>query len=334
MSAARPRLLYVTDLAYPARGRRYCDEDVFLTSRLRAEFDLALCHPLDAAALMHSFDGVVVRNSGPVLGYRKEYEAFRERALHDGVRVYNPLTGRADMVSKQYLLDLSAAGHPVIPTVDRPEDLHRLPEAERYVVKPKLGADSIGLRILPPDALPALADGSVLVQPCVDFAYEVSFTYIDHDFQYALYAPRPDRRWRRSPTGPPCGTWSSPGASSTGTASRTASSASTPAAPRTANCCWSSWRTSTRTSPSTPWTRPERTPSSPRRSVPCTVSSRAEPVRPSARISPGGPTGGRRACRHRTNPESRTNARSWNPSGSCDRATPTPSRSCSARWPN
>ncbi|MDR6975840.1 hypothetical protein J2X68_002528 [Streptomyces sp. 3330] len=202
MSAARPRLLYVTDLAYRARGRRYGDEDVFLTSRLRAEFDLALCHPLDAASLMHSFDGVVVRNSGPVLGYRKEYEAFRERALQDGVRVYNPLTGRADMAGKQYLLNLSAAGHPVIPTVDRPEDLHRLPEADRYVVKPKLGADSIGLRILPPDAVAAVADGSVLVQPCVDFAYEVSFTYVDHDFQYALYAPHPDRRWQLEPYRP------------------------------------------------------------------------------------------------------------------------------------
>ncbi|MDQ0585026.1 hypothetical protein [Streptomyces rishiriensis] len=202
MSATRPRLLYVTDLAYQARGRRYCDEDVFLTSRLRAEFDLALCHPLDAAALMHSFDGVVVRNSGPVLGYPKEYEAFRERALQDGVRVYNPLTGRADMAGKQYLVDLSAAGHPVIPTVDRSEDLHRLPEADRYVVKPKAGADSIGLRILPPDALPALADGSVLVQPCVDFAYEVSFIYVDHDFQYALYAPHPERRWQLEPYRP------------------------------------------------------------------------------------------------------------------------------------
>ncbi|MET8164359.1 hypothetical protein ABZT34_08885 [Streptomyces sp. NPDC005329] len=202
MSAARPRLLYVTDLAYQARGRRYCDEDVFLASRLRADFDLALCHPLDAAALMQSFDGVVVRNSGPVLGYQKEYDAFRERALQDGVRVYNPLTGRADMAGKQYLLDLSAEGYPVIPTVDRPEDLHRLPEADRYVVKPKLGADSIGLRILPPDALPALADGSVLIQPCVDFAYEVSFTYVDHDFQYALYAPHPDRRWQLEPYRP------------------------------------------------------------------------------------------------------------------------------------
>lgn len=199
MPAARPRLLYVTDLAYQARGRRYCDEDVFLTSRLRADFDLALCHPVDAAALTDAFDAVVVRNSGPVLGYRKEYDAFRKRALSAGTRVYNPLTGRADMAGKQYLLDLSATGFPVIPTVDRPEDLDRLPAADRYVVKPKLGADSMGLRIVTPEALPALADGTTLIQPCVDFTYEVSFYFVDHDFQYALYAPHPDRRWQLQP---------------------------------------------------------------------------------------------------------------------------------------
>ncbi|WP_460072011.1 ATP-grasp domain-containing protein [Streptomyces sp. YKOK-I1] len=202
MPSARPRLLYVTDLAYPARGRRYGDEDVRLTSRLRADFDLALCHPLDAAALMDGFDAVMVRNSGPVLGYQDAYDAFRERAQRDGVRVYNPLTGRADMAGKQYLLDLCAQGYPVIPTVDRAEELHRLPETDRYVVKPKLGADSLGLRIVTADDLPALADGAVLVQPCVDFAYEVSFYFVDHDFQYALYAPDPGRRWELRPYAP------------------------------------------------------------------------------------------------------------------------------------
>ncbi|MFF3501329.1 hypothetical protein [Streptomyces sp. NPDC003247] len=199
MPAVRPRLLYVTDLAYQARGRRYCDEDILLTSRLRADFDLALCHPGDAAALMDAFDAVVVRNSGPVLGHREAYDAFRERASSAGTRVYNPLTGRADMAGKQYLVDLSAAGFPVVPTVDRPEDLHRLPPADRYVVKPKLGADSLGLRIVTADALPALADGATLVQPHVDFAYEVSFYFVDDAFQYALYAPHPDRRWRLEP---------------------------------------------------------------------------------------------------------------------------------------
>ncbi|MFC8879767.1 hypothetical protein ACFUAE_33915, partial [Streptomyces ardesiacus] len=171
MPFTRPRILYVTDLAYPARGRRYCDEDIFLTARLREEFDLALCHPRDAAALLDGFDAVVVRNSGPVQGYKAAYDAFRERAAERGTRVYNQLTGRADMRGKQYLLDLTAAGFPVIPTVGRAEDLHLLPAADAYVVKPRLGADSAGLRIVPAArvAEAVAGAGDLLVQPRVDF---------------------------------------------------------------------------------------------------------------------------------------------------------------------
>ncbi|MGV9562736.1 hypothetical protein [Streptomyces sp. NPDC003480] len=199
---ARPRLLYVTDLAYPARGRRYCDEDIDLSSRLRADFDIALCHPLDAAALMDGFDAVVVRNSGPVLHYQRAYDAFRARAAAHGTRVYNPLTGRADMAGKRYLLDLTEAGFPVIPTVDRPEDLGRLPEADRYAVKPTAGADSIGLDFVPRPRLTELTWGDILVQPRIDFRYEVSFYYVDDAFQYALHAPDPERRWVLEPYAP------------------------------------------------------------------------------------------------------------------------------------
>lgn len=111
----RQKVLFVTDLSYQARGRRYCDEDIFLTSELRESFDLALCHPRDATALMDAFDAVVVRNSGPVLHYQDAFKGFREQAALRGTRVYNPLHGRGDMAGKQYLLDLSAVGHPVIP---------------------------------------------------------------------------------------------------------------------------------------------------------------------------------------------------------------------------
>ncbi|CAM5516820.1 hypothetical protein SAVIM338S_03873 [Streptomyces avidinii] len=192
-------LLYVTDLAYPARGRRYCDEDVFLTSRLREHFDLALCHPLDAQRLMPAFDAVIVRNSGPVIHYQEAYDSFRDAALAAGTRVYNPLTGRGDMAGKQYLLDLTASGHPVIPTVDDPADLSLLPPSASYAVKPKQGADSIGLSFTPrPDCAP----GEFLIQPRVDFAYEVSFYFVDDAFQYALHAPDPSRRWELTPYEP------------------------------------------------------------------------------------------------------------------------------------
>ncbi|MEU0627622.1 hypothetical protein [Streptomyces sp. NPDC005989] len=198
----RPSVLFVTDLAYQARGRRYCDEDIQLTARLREEFDVALCHPRDAAALLDGFDTVVVRNSGPVLHYQEAYDAFRARARELGTRVYNPLHGRGDMAGKQYLVDLSRAGHPVIPTVDRAADLGALPGAREYVIKPKLGADSAGLRFVREAALPAGEDGTMLVQPRIDFRYEVSFYFIDHDFQYALYAPDPERRWVLEPYAP------------------------------------------------------------------------------------------------------------------------------------
>ncbi|WP_051942904.1 ATP-grasp domain-containing protein [Streptacidiphilus rugosus] len=199
---ARPRILFVTDLAYQARGRRYCDEDIFLTSRLRDDFDIALCHPLDAVALMDAFSAVVVRNSGPVLHYQAGYEAFRAQAVARGTRVYNPLTGRGDMAGKQYLLDLTAAGYPVIPTVDRPQDLYGLPEAEAYVVKPKVGADSIGLHVVTPEQLDGLPFGDVLVQPRIDFRHEVSFYFVDDTCRYALYAPDPERRWALAPYEP------------------------------------------------------------------------------------------------------------------------------------
>ncbi|MEU7989962.1 hypothetical protein AB0B56_34375 [Streptosporangium canum] len=202
MPPAQPSVLYVTDLAYQARGRRYCDEDIFLTSRLREDFDLALCHPLDASALMDAFDMVVVRNSGPVLHYAAQYAAFRDRAPGSGTRVYTQLTGKADQAGKQYLLDLCSEGYPVIATVDRPEDLGRLPDAAEYVIKPRLGADSIGLEFVTRDRLEGMVFDGVLVQPRIRFRYEVSFYFIDRAFQYALYAPHPDRRWVLERYGP------------------------------------------------------------------------------------------------------------------------------------
>ncbi|RPK55622.1 hypothetical protein EES43_26215 [Streptomyces sp. ADI96-02] len=198
-AARRTSVLFVTDLAYPARGRRYGDEDVYLSSRLREEFDVALCHPRDAAALLDGFDLALIRNSGPVLHYREAHDAFRARARLLGTPVYNPLDGRGDMAGKQYLVELSRAGFPVIPTVDREADLDLLPKAAEYVVKPKLGADSVGLRFVGPDALEPAPDGSLLLQPRIDFRHEVSFYFIDDDFQYALHAPDPARRWALEP---------------------------------------------------------------------------------------------------------------------------------------
>lgn len=195
MPADKPRVLYVTDLGYDANGRVYHAEDIDLTSRLRSEFTIALCHPHDVTALMPAFDAVVVRNSGPIMGFQRSYDEFRAAARTSGTRVYNSLDGRGDMAGKQYLLDLTGAGYPVIPTVERAADIGRLPDVAEYVVKPKDGADSHGLEFVPRNRLGDVTAG-VLIQPRIDFDYEVSFYYIDDAFQYALYAPDTERRWQ------------------------------------------------------------------------------------------------------------------------------------------
>ena len=200
MPPARSSLLLVTDLRYPANGRRYGDEDVWLSGELREQFDVALCSPLDAAALLHPFDIVLVRNSGPVIHHREAHRAFRDEVARNDTRLVNPLTGRGDMQGKGYLVELWAAGEPVIPTVDRREDLGLLPEADRWVVKPMLGADSIGLQVL--DSLDGVELEDTLVQPHVDIVHEISFVFVGRRFQYAVYAPDPARRWELVPYAP------------------------------------------------------------------------------------------------------------------------------------
>ncbi len=190
-------LLYVTDLTYQARGRRYCDEDIYLSARLREHYTVALAHPLDAARLMADFDVTVVRNSGPVIHFRDGYEDFRTAAAARNINVYNELTGKADMIGKQYLVDLSRAGEPVTPTIDHRDDLGRLPGSAEYVIKPKFGADSVGLAFV--TDVSTVEFGDVLLQPRIDFRYEVSFYFVGRDFQYALYAPQQEHRWELVP---------------------------------------------------------------------------------------------------------------------------------------
>jgi len=194
-------ILYLTDYSYQAKGRRYCDEDMRIADYLRCRFNVASCHPACCEPFEDAADLVVFRNAGAVSGFQEEYDAFRARVVKKGMRTYNDFTGKADMVGKQYLLDMAAAGMRVIPTVDDAADIGKLPEAERYVLKPKGGADSIGLEFLTRDELlqREIPAGEMLVQPAVDFEYEVSLYFMDGEFEYAMYAPNPSARWQLVP---------------------------------------------------------------------------------------------------------------------------------------
>ena len=77
--------------------------------------------------------------------------------------------------------------------------MNLLPAVECYVVKPSDGADSIGMEFIRSDELEDVILDNILIQPRIDFQYEISFYFIDHEFQYALFAPDKNRRWKLEP---------------------------------------------------------------------------------------------------------------------------------------
>ncbi|KON68803.1 hypothetical protein AKG34_08365 [Peribacillus butanolivorans] len=191
-------LLFVTDLYYEAKGRNYYEEDLFLTSKLREDFQVVICHPEDTETFEKDFDLIVFRNAGPVANFKDKYQAFRNRVVSGYLKTYNSFNGKADMNGKEYLIELTNAKFPVIPTIDTLDSLDKLPNVKTYIVKPKDGADSIGMEFVTKDELRDKVDSEskkTLVQPFINFEYEVSFYFIDKEFQYALYAPDKEQRW-------------------------------------------------------------------------------------------------------------------------------------------
>ncbi|AJS57798.1 hypothetical protein [Paenibacillus sp. IHBB 10380] len=191
-------LLFVTDLYYQANGRTYYEEDLFLTSQLRESFALTICHPQDIHAFEEKHELIVFRNAGPIVNFKDKYLSLRERVIANKYKTYNSFNGKGDMNGKDYLLELTKAGYPVIPTIDDIELIEKLPDVETYVSKPKDGADSIGFELISKNDLTSKFDANVrnvLIQPLIDFDYEVSFYFIDHEFQYALYASDKKKRW-------------------------------------------------------------------------------------------------------------------------------------------
>lgn len=194
--SAMPSILYVTDLYYSAQGREYFKEDLYITSKLKEQFEVLICHPSHALSFVNKTDLLVFRNAGPVIYFQEEFNALKSSILQKGVLSFNSFDGKGDMLGKNYLLDLTHQKQPVIPTIEKLDDIELLGVTDQYVVKPRIGADSIGMKIMDRHQLKTEDLEGIIVQPFLDFEYEVSFFYLNDEFQYALYAPNKSKRWQ------------------------------------------------------------------------------------------------------------------------------------------
>lgn len=189
-------VLLLTDFSYQAKGREYFREDVELSCYLRKFFNICISHINDIEKVIDQVDAILIRNTGPQTFHQEQLKALKSRG---DIILFNDLSGKGDLTGKYHLLELFLSGYPVIPTFNSKEELQKFGTYERYLLKPLDGADSCGVKILNNEDLEIEVCDNVLIQPLMEFQYEVSFYFIGKQFHYSLYAPNPQKRWELEP---------------------------------------------------------------------------------------------------------------------------------------
>jgi len=105
----------------------------------------------------------------------------------------NKFSGKGDQKGKEYLVELYAAGYPVVPTSLSAHAAISYGAAE-YLVKPTFGGSGRGQRVVPHSALSTFAmPRHTIIQPKLDVAYETSYLFVENEFEYAVKTRK--ERW-------------------------------------------------------------------------------------------------------------------------------------------
>jgi hypothetical protein len=170
------------------------DEDIFLADYLKKYFNITVADPMGAVDLLPNFSFCLIRNAWPSRLFLDELKAIKKISDENRIKVYNPFH-RGGIEDKSYLIDLFRGGFPVIPTIDQFDDLNQLPRSEIYVVKPKDGCSSFGVKFLSLSELRHEDITGSVIQPAIDLRDEISLYSIDNVFSYAMVSAGPGKRW-------------------------------------------------------------------------------------------------------------------------------------------
>lgn len=169
------------------------EEDIYLSNFLRKYFNVYLAHPLDITSLEDKFDFVLIRNIWPTYEYKKNKTAFIRRLIKKGYIGQSSVEAgylkHKNYLEKEYLLDLYSQNYPVIPSVDKLSNLNRLGEIQHYFIKPKNKCDGIGSAKLTKQDLLKRRLKNYIIQPFIEFDYEICFYFVDNRFVQAFSTP-------------------------------------------------------------------------------------------------------------------------------------------------
>ena len=189
------KILFLTDLT---NGE---DEDLIIVKYLKNFFDIKVSYFYGIEKIEDNFDLIIIRNTWPsenkrFMEYNKLKSDFLKRAKKKNLLVYNDLNACADRRGKDYLVELFDKGYPVIPSFNSTKELGNLLNFENFLIKPKKGFSSIGIKEIEKSQIKNVKLNDELIQPKLDFEYEISFYFIDKTFLYCLiFEPSKSPEW-------------------------------------------------------------------------------------------------------------------------------------------
>lgn len=95
-----------------------------------------------------------------------------------------------DWFGKAYLCDLFDKKYDVIPTICNVNDIDKINNYDRFIVKEQKSYSSIGQKYIEKEEIETFINRGMIVQPVIEFTSEVQFYFIEEVLQYVLeYTP-------------------------------------------------------------------------------------------------------------------------------------------------
>lgn len=178
-------ILFLTDLSNDET------EDLITINHLKNNFNVTTSYFDNIENIEDNFDLIIIRNAWPSdpsksNTYHKLNSEFLKRAKTKKLKVYNDLNANCDHQGKDYLIKLHQDSFPVIPSIDSINNLDLLPKTNQYIIKPKNGFSSRGIQTVQKKDLVNMKLNNHIIQPKINFQYEISFYFIDKEFLYCL----------------------------------------------------------------------------------------------------------------------------------------------------
>ena len=124
-------------------------------------------------------------NYGEILKYEESANRLNNRLIPKNRKLTN-FNGNFDKQGKEHLVELFNKGYEVIPSINKKEDINKIPKTEKYLLKPKIGYDGIEQHVITKKEIEKVDFNKYIIQPLMKFQSEVQFYFLNNELQYVL----------------------------------------------------------------------------------------------------------------------------------------------------